>query len=97
MIYSDQKYIYIPMEVFAASAEHKSYSAKAAYIDLILMGNDNCGTIETSVEELSQRWAWGHNRVEAFVTRLARRGYCDVVLCNGDVTIVLKGQPQCIV
>lgn len=78
------------MGIFAASAEQKAYSHQAAYTDLILMGNDNHGTIRTTVEELSKRWLWAYDRTYTFVERLAKKEFFKVDLCEDDVTIAIQ-------
>lgn len=94
MIFTDNTYIYIPMGVFAASAEKQAFTREAAYIDIILMADESEGMITTSVELLSKRWSWSYIRTYMFVRRLANKGFCDVSLHDGDVVIIVKGQPQ---
>ena len=62
MIFTDNTYIYIPMGVFAASAEKQAFTREAAYIDIILMADESEGMITTSVELLSKRWSWSYIR-----------------------------------
>lgn len=97
MIYTDNRYIYIPAGVFASSLAKKSFSRQAAYIDIILMGEECCGIITTSVKELSQRWGWAYDRTFIFIQRLPNKGFCEVLSSKGDVTIIIKGQPESLV
>lgn len=94
MIYTDNTYIYIPMGVFAASAEKHIFTREAAYIDIILMAEESEGMITSSVEILSKRWGWSYNRTHMFIKRLSNKGFCDVSLHSGDVVIIVKGQPH---